>query len=119
MVVGHEDFERHSKRVNNEFSDEIARRCVMSRVYYSAFHYVRENGRNDPSSNFTSGGGDHGAAQQLLRDKGRRTLAQNLNTLHEERKRADYDLDETIESVDVDRVLRTYRQFMTNVQYIL
>jgi len=119
MVVDHADFESHSDRISNRFSDEIARRCAMSRRYYSAFHFVRENGRSDPNSNFTDGGGDHQAAQQLLRAKGRPALAQKLNTLHEERKRADYDIDDTIESIDVNRMERTYREFMNGVRYIL
>jgi uncharacterized protein (UPF0332 family) len=119
MVVNPDDFNDHADRVNNQFSEEIDRRCVISRKYYYAFHYVRENGRNDPSSNFSNGGGDHKHARDLLRNKGHPQLSQKLFRLHEWRKKSDYDLDKTINDSDLNQFLQRHRQFMNQIQYIL
>lgn len=98
MPISPIDFDRHKDRIRS-FDDEISRRCAISRGYYYAFHATRERGSNHPRGNFNYGPGDHGNAKTFLRRAVDKTFADELDDLHEKRKKADYELDEDVDDM--------------------
>lgn len=119
MGVGPDDFKDHSERVENDYSDEVARRSAISRGYYSAFHFVREHGDSYSESNFTYGRGDHGRAKDFLRSIGEVDLADDLHTLQQQRKTADYDIDEELDELDMGTFRHLFNDFMLSVKQVL
>jgi len=97
MGVQPSDFEDHSDRVSGDYNDEISYRSAISRKYYYIFHLIREENRSD----FSFGHGDHGRAKDLARQKGGRSLADDLDDLRDERNRADYDIDDNVSDLDL------------------
>ena len=102
MGVSPADFDKHSRRIFENYDDEISRRCAISRGYYYAFHHVRQAGSSHPKGNFSNGYDAHKKAKQFCRQIGDRSLANQLNELHRRRKQADYDLDDDIDEIDVE-----------------
>lgn len=119
MTVQPDDFNDHADRISSSHNDEIARRCAISRKYYYAFHYVRENGQSHPSANFQFGPGDHGRAKGLLKDIGQKQLANLLFKLHKRRKEADYDIGKNIEEKDLNKMESDLNKFINQVRYVL
>lgn len=96
MPVSPDDFEDHADRVDDEFSDEIARRASISRRYYYIFHRIREENDCHAQSHFTYRTGDHQEAIDFLERLGYNDLADDLHDLRSKRNEADYDINDTI-----------------------
>lgn len=119
MTVQPVDFDDHADRVSSSFNDEIALRCAISRKYYYAFHYVRENGQSHPSADFQFGGGDHGHAKKFLKDIGQKQLSNILFKLHKRRKKADYDIGKNVNQNDLSKVNSDLNMFLNQIRYVL
>jgi len=95
MIVP-EDFlklaERLLKLDNKEINKEIIYRAVISRAYYYAFHFVRENYHTHPDANFKYDHTDHEEVVNFFRRIGRTDLASIMGSLRKRRNRADYEL---------------------------
>lgn len=120
MPVSDQEFEDFAHRLDEDYSNEMSRRSAISRHYYGCFHKIRETGNDDRDSDFSfgKGGNDHKEAQDWLRRKGQSKLAQKVHRLHEMRKKADYDIDDTIEDIDVQNAQGTGSAIRTQFQYV-
>lgn len=120
MPVSDQDFEQLALRLDSDYSDEISKRCAISRIYYGCFHKIRETGDKDTASNFSfgKGGNDHKEAQNWLRQKNQRKLAQKVNQLHDLRKQADYDLNKNIDDIDVKKAKKTGNIIRSQMSYV-
>jgi len=78
--------------IEGENIPEVKIRTSMGRVYNYVFHYMRENHRGHPDSNFGNGKGDHSEAINFLKRLEERRLASTLHSLTHKRNRAEYDL---------------------------
>lgn len=108
MGVQPSDFEDHSDRISNDYNDEISCRSAISRKYYYIFHLIREQNR----SHFSFEQGDHGRAKTLARQKGGKSLADDLDDLRDERNRADYDIDDNVENLDLATFEHNLKEFI-------
>lgn len=115
MGVAPDDFRIHADRIFDDYSDEISRRCAISRGYYYAFLYTREKGNQHPRGNFAYGAGDHGNARDFCREIGGKPLSKQLNNLHVERKKADYELSINIEVIDVKKFRGDLNNFISDL----
>jgi len=100
MVVSPDDFKSHSERIE-DYEDEIARRCAISRRYYYIFHLLREENNPHSQSYFNYGPGDHGEASSFIQRVGYKNLADDLDDLRDARNEADYDIDDNISDLDL------------------
>lgn len=100
MVVDASDFGDHSKRITEDYDDEIARRCAISRKYYNLFHFIKKVAQTHFNVTFYEKGRDHGIAEEftrnLLDDDERYFELMRL------RHKSDYDIDKDISSIRVD-----------------
>lgn len=119
MGVPPTDFDRHSKRIFNNYDDEISRRCAISRGYYYAFHHVRQVGHKHPKGNFSNNHNTHKKAKQFCRRIGDSDLADQLNELHHRRKQADYDIEDDIEKIDVETFRMDLDAFLNDFKMCL
>jgi len=85
-------FQLANELILNKTIEEVKIRTSISRAYVYAFHYVRENYRNHPDSNFKNGTGDHDEAIQFLKRLKEGRLASTLLSLTARRNNAEYDL---------------------------
>lgn len=92
MPVSSQDFNSHHDRVVEEFDDEIAHRCAISRGYYYAFHLIRSNYDSHPQSYFKHGPGDHSRVRDFLSEVGENHLSKLMEDLCDVRNKADYDI---------------------------
>ena len=115
MGVAPDDFRTHADRIFNDYGDEISRRCAISRGYYYAFLYTRKKGSQHPQGNFVYGAGDHGNARDFCREIGGKSLSKQLNGLHEERKKADYELSINVEVIDVKKFRSDLNNFISDL----
>ena len=118
MSIPPKDFFTHSRKLANKSEDkEIARRSSISKGYYYAFHYVRENGKTHPiTSHFRHGGGDHGEAVDFLDRMGEKKLSRELSDLQEWRENADYELGDPIGKNALDDFHGALKQFRDKVK---
>ncbi|WP_193308534.1 hypothetical protein [Halorubrum halophilum] len=116
MGVQPTDFKKHSDRTDNDYGDEISRRCAISRGYYYAFHLTREKGDNHPKGKFNYGPGDHGNAKKFLRKAVGKNLADDLDDLHEKRKVADYELDNDVDEMYLSIFQHELEQFILDIK---
>lgn len=100
MPVTPSDFNDHKDRIKSH-DDEISMRCAISRGYYHAFHMTRQKGSGRPEADFNYGPGDHGKAKQFLKKAVGRGLSDDFDDLHSKRKKADYELNDTIDDMDL------------------
>lgn len=95
--MDYKEFYKISERMVEQLpGEEIAYRTAISRAYYFIFHHIRENKKkNKYNIRFKNGPGDHQKVRKLLRK-----VDINLSTLymqlHERRKIADYEMEETV-----------------------
>jgi hypothetical protein len=120
MPVSDADFEKLAQNLESDYSDEISRRCAISRLYYGCFHKIRQDGDQDKQSNFSfgSGGNDHKEVQDWLRRKGQKKLAQKVHSLHNKRKDADYELGKNIDGIDLNKAKSDANIIRQQFQYI-
>jgi hypothetical protein len=80
-----------STRASSTDAETIAR-TIISRAYYSAFLYAREYLRAKYNVRFTGTGEDHTIVESQLMKKVDRQLGSTIRTLRENRRAADYNL---------------------------
>jgi hypothetical protein len=115
MPVEPIDFETHSERAKDDYTDEIAFRCIISRKYYYVFHSIREENQDHNKSKFT-GYGDHGEASEFMARLGYKDLADKFDDLRTKRNEADYDLDEDISDMDLAMYKNDVEEFVTGAK---
>ena len=87
------DFLKFGKELIQEKDiPEVKIRTSVSRVYNYVFHYIRENYREHPDSDFTNGKGDHQEAIGFLKRLEERRLASALEALTNKRNNVEYTL---------------------------
>lgn len=119
MPVEYKDFLKHSRRVRSKFDDEIARRCSISRGYYCAFHYILDRWRDHPQSHFGRiGVNDHKEAHTFLATIGEKDLADDLDDIHEKRKKADYKIDETVDDLELGLFHKLLGSFLARAKQV-
>lgn len=116
MGIEPSDIGDHANRVDQEYSDEPARRSVISRKYYHLFHLVRSSTESHPESDYSYGSGDHGEAKRVLRELVDKNLADSFDSLREDRNRADYDINDRVDSFDHRRVTKTYERVKSRIE---
>jgi len=95
--MDYKEFYKISEKIIEKFpGKEIAYRTAISRTYYFAFHHIRENKKkNRFNIHFKNGPGDHQRVRKLL-EKVNIDLSTLYMQLHERRKIADYEMEQTI-----------------------
>lgn len=116
MGIDPSDIGDHAERVDEEYSDEPARRSVISRKYYHLFHLVRSSTKSHPESSYNFEGGDHGEAKRVLRELVDGDLADSFDDLRKARNRADYDLDDRVDPLDHRRVSKKYERVKNRIE---
>lgn len=116
MGIEPSDIGDHAHRIEEEYSDEPARRSAISRKYYHLFHLVRSETQPLRVSNYSADGTDHGEAKRVLRELVDNDLADWFDDLREARNRADYELDKTVDSLDIRRVNEKYERTKNRVE---
>ena len=83
---------RHLKNQNsNDFSQEAALRCAVSRAYYAAFCYARNYARDYQSFKPSYHTDDHPRIREHFRRAGNLGVASDLDLLRQWRNQCDYD----------------------------
>jgi uncharacterized protein (UPF0332 family) len=116
MTVSPDDFETHARRTKNQFSDEISRRCCVSRIYYHVFHRLRVENDSHPDSHFTYRSGDHKEASDFLERIGNNALADDFDDLRSKRNKADYDINKTIGEFEFQMFLADFEDFISDAE---
>lgn len=116
MPVDPSDIEDHAERVSEDYDDEEAMRSAVSRKYYSLFHLVRSNLKGHRKSDFNFGQGDHGEAKRILRELVDNDLSEDFDDLHKDRKRADYELDRTIDKLFYKRFENKFKSTKRRIE---
>jgi len=112
MPITPDSFLEHCEDIRENYSlEEIVRRDIVSRGYYYTYHYVRTRWGGNPNYPSTSEG-RHIAAQEYFRHIGEKQLADDLDDLHTQRKLADYNLENSITSLDRKLFERERDQFI-------
>ena len=115
MSVSYSDFKDYSDGIGKG-SPEFLKRNAISRGYYAEFHIVREKFKNHPRSEFKNGGGDHQNCVKILGIIGNRDLKQDFIQLKEARKKADYDIDDTVSNFMLDVFQSDLDEFMLKIE---
>lgn len=118
MSINPKDFFSYSRKLANNSKDrEIARRSSISKGYYYAFHYVRENGKTHPTTDyFRDGGGDHTEVVEFLERMGEKKLSKELSSLQEWRENADYKLTHPIGKNALNGFHGALKQFRNKIK---
>jgi hypothetical protein len=75
----------------NEFSQEAALRCAVSRAYYAAFCHARNYARDHHGFKLGHGADDHARIREHFQRLGLVKIAQDLEQLRRWRNQCDYD----------------------------
>jgi len=73
------------------FTEEAAKRCAVSRAYYSAFCYARNYASKKHGYAIRRDGQDHKEVREHFIKKNLNVIANKLGTLHQWRNNCDYD----------------------------
>ena len=109
------DFLNFAEGLLQEGEEEIVLRNSISRAYYYAFHYVRENCRGHPSSRFRMGPGDHQEAVAFFKRVKKGDLASWLYSIRSRRIDADYELKKNFEKENAGEFIEDVKSFVSHL----
>ncbi len=81
------------------FVQEAAFRCSVSRAYYAAYCYARNNVRDNLGFTPTHTGRDHGLVREHFRSRGMTNIASKLDSLYQWRGMCDYN--DTVSNISI------------------
>jgi uncharacterized protein (UPF0332 family) len=111
-MIAPEDFLRLAESLLDFGDEEVIYRTAISRCYYYAFHFVRENYGTHPYANFRYDYTDHEEIIEFFRRVRRRDLASQILSFRNKRNIADYELSR---SVKYDQA----KEFIDDVKYFI
>lgn len=116
MSIEPRKFFEFYKDLWEEQPPEIIRRNLISRGYYFAYHYVRANWENNSDYPRIRKRSKHIAAQKFLEKKSENELAELLDTMHKQRKKADYKLQADVGISDLSKFDIRVKEFTDGVR---
>lgn len=116
-MITPEDFLKLAEKLVSDLNnEEIVYRTAISRAYYYAFHFVRENCGTHPDAMFRYDHTDHQEAVNFFMRVGRRDLASIMRSLRNRRNHADYELTRTITKDQAEEFINDVRDFIANLK---
>jgi len=115
MIVP-EDFLKLAENLFGFGDEEVIYRTAISRCYYYAFHFVRENCGMHSDAFFKYDHEDHKEVIDFFRRVGRRDLASMIRSFRDKRNNADYELTLNISREQAIEFINDVKSFVVEVK---